>query len=114
MEDILRRLGNVEASVTDVRTQVGVIAGTIPHLATAAALADVKSQVGAIAAIIPHLATATSVEEVRKEVGAIAATIPHFATKADLSDMHTAIIKWIVATGLASTGLAFTIAKFMH
>jgi len=57
----------------------------------------------------------------KSEVSAIRATIPHLATKADVMDVRTAvadletrIIKWIIATVLASAGLAFTIAKFVH
>jgi hypothetical protein len=68
VEDILRRLGNVETDMSEV-----------------------KSQVGAILAIIPHL-----------------------ATKADVAALETVIIKWIIATVLASAALAFTIAKFVH
>jgi len=52
---------------------------------------------------------------------AILAIIPHLATKADVADVkadvaavETTIIKWIVATVLASAALAFTIAKFVH
>ena len=70
VEDILKRLGNVEASVTDVRVQVGAIAAFIPTLASAAS-------VSAIAAVLPTLATAASVSE-------IAAVMPHLATKADV------------------------------
>jgi hypothetical protein len=75
VEDILKRLGNVETHVSELR-----------------------SQVSAILAIIPHLATKTDVADVR----------------ADVAALETAIIKWIVATVLASTALAFTIAKFVH
>jgi hypothetical protein len=143
VEDILRRLGNVEASVSDLRMQVGAIGAAIPGLATAASVSRIE-------AVLPHLATAVSVEALRTQVGAIAATmpglataasvsrieavlphlataasvsrieaiIPTLATKADLSDMHAATIKWIVATALTSTGLAttlaFSIAKFVH
>jgi predicted membrane protein len=73
VEDILKRLGNVEA------------------------------QVSAIPAIIPHLATKADV-----------ADIPQLATKADVAALETAIIKWIIATVLASAALAFTIAKLVH
>jgi hypothetical protein len=45
----------------------------------------------------------------------------HLATKTDVADLRadvaaleTAIIKWIIATVLASAALAFTIAKFVH
>ena len=69
------------------------------------------------------------VAELKAEVRAISATIPHLATKADLkaeigkvetqvASMETALIKWIIATVLTATGLtsgiAFSIAKFVH
>ena len=82
MEDILRRLGNVETHVSEL-----------------------KSQVSAVLAIIPHLATKVDVADVRTAVGQV---------KADVAAVETAIIKWIVATVLASAALAFTIAKFVH
>ena len=75
MEDILKRLGNVETHVSELRSQVSAILAIIPHLATKADVADVKADVVAV---------------------------------------ETAIIKWIVATVLASAALAFTIAKFVH
>jgi hypothetical protein len=75
VEDILKRLGNEETLVSEL-----------------------KAQVSAILAIIPHLATKTDVADL----------------KADMAAMETAIIKWIIATVLASAGLAFTIAKFVH
>jgi hypothetical protein len=75
VEDILKRLGNVE------------------------------TQVSAILAVIPHLATKADVADVRAEVVQV---------KADVAATETAIIKWIIATVLASTALAFTIAKFVH
>ena len=75
VDDILKRLGNVEAHVSELR-----------------------SQVSAILAIIPHLATKADVAEV----------------KADVAAVETTIIKWIVATMLASAALTFTIAKFVH
>ena len=68
VEDILKRLGNVETHVSELRAQVSAILGIIPHL----------------------------------------------ATKADVAAVETTIIKWIVATVLASAALAFTIAKFVH
>ena len=56
----------------------------------------------------------THVSELRSQVSAILAIIPHLATKADVAAVETVIIKWIVATVLASAALAFTIAKFVH
>ena len=79
VEDILKRLGNVETHVSELRVQVSAILAVIPHLATKA---DVTAAVGQL--------------------------------KADMAGMETAIIKWIIATTLASAALAFTIAKFVH
>jgi hypothetical protein len=84
VDDILKRLGNVETAVSQIRTQVGAISATMPHLATAASVSQ------------------------------ISAMIPHLATKADMASMESAIIKWIMATTLATAALAFTIAKFVH
>jgi hypothetical protein len=78
VEDILKRLGNVETHVSELRSQVSAILAIIPHLATKADVADLRAAVGQV--------------------------------KADVA----AIIKWIVATVLASAALAFTIAKFVH
>ena len=93
MEDILRRLGNVEAHVSELRAQVSAILGIIPHLATKADVADVRIEVG----------------KVNADLGAAVGQL-----KADVAAVETRIIKWIVATVLASAGLAFTIAKFVH
>jgi hypothetical protein len=75
VEDILKRLCNVETHVSELRSQVSAILAIIPHLATKADVADVRAAVGQV---------------------------------------ETTIIKWIVATVLASAALAFTIAKFVH
>jgi hypothetical protein len=79
VEDILRRLGNLEASVSELKSQVSAILAIIPHLATKADLM-------------------ASVADLRASVAAV----------------ETSIIKWIIATTLATGGLAFTIAKFVH
>ena len=66
-------------------------------------VSELRSQVSSILAVMPHLATKADV-----------ADVPHLATKADVAAIETKIIKWIVATVLASAALAFTIAKFVH
>ena len=106
VDDILKRLGNVEDLVSGLRSQVSGLLALVPQLATKA---DV--------AIIPQLATKADVADLKAEI----AIIPHLATKADVADvraalasMETAVIKWIIATVLTSTALAFTVAKFVH
>jgi hypothetical protein len=86
VEDILKRLGSVEGHVAELRSQVSGIVAVIPHLATKADVMDLKSELSAAVGI----------------------------AKSDLAAAETAIIKWIVATVLASAALAFTIAKFVH
>jgi hypothetical protein len=44
VDDILRRLGNVEKSVWDLRAQVGAVAVTIQHLATAASVSELRAE----------------------------------------------------------------------
>lgn len=114
MDDVLKRLGGVESSVSELRVQAGGIAAQIPHLATKEGLKEVNGKVDGIIAHIPHLATKEDLKAVNGKVESIIALIPHFATKADLSAMETKIIKWMVGTVLTAVGLAFTIAKFVH
>jgi hypothetical protein len=91
MDDILRRLGIVESAVFEVRERVS-----------------------GIAAVIPHLATKTDVSKISEVVNGIAATIPHLATKADVNAIEVRLLKWMVATVIACSGLIFTITKFVH
>lgn len=106
MDDILRRLGNVEKSVGDLRGQVDTIAATIPHLATAKSVSDFRAEV------------AESHSELKAQMRGIQATIPHLATAASVAAMETRIIKWFIATATTLTALAttvaFSIAKFVH
>jgi hypothetical protein len=75
VEDVLKRLGNLETSVSDLKSQVSAVLATIPHWATKSDVADLRT---------------------------------------DISNLEAQIIKWIIATLLTSTGLAFTIAKIVH
>jgi hypothetical protein len=67
MDDVLKRLSNVESSVSDIRAQVS----------------------------------------------ALSATAAHLATKADVSQIESSLIKWLVGTLLAVAVLTFTIARFV-
>jgi hypothetical protein len=86
MEDILKRLGTVETNVLELKSQLSAILAIIPHLATKADVADLR----------------TDVAQLRGDMSA------------GIAGLEARIIKWIVATLLTSTGLAFTIAKFVH
>jgi hypothetical protein len=52
VDDILKRLGNVETHVSELRSQVSAILEIIPHLATKADVADVKVDVAAVETVI--------------------------------------------------------------
>jgi hypothetical protein len=93
VEDILRRLGAVETNVSELKSQLSGILAILPHLATKADVADVGTDVANVR---------TDVAQLKGEMWAA------------ISGLETRIIKWIVATLLTSTGLAFTIAKFVH
>jgi hypothetical protein len=92
MDDVLKRLGVVEISLSDVRAHVSAITAVVPHLATKADIHDTRAAIQG---------TKTEIQGVRAEMNA----------------METRIIKWIVGTGLASaalaSGIASIIAKFV-
>src|SRR5579872_4975106 len=75
VEDILKRLGNVESHVSELRSQVSAILAIIPHLATKTDVADVKATTG----------------EVKGDLASAVGQL-----KADIAAVETAIIKWIV------------------
>jgi hypothetical protein len=126
VEDILKRLGNVESHVSELRSQVSAIGAIIPHLATKADVSDVRAAVGQVGADLAASVgqvkadLAASVGQVKGDLAAsvgqvkgdLAASVGQL--KADVAAVETAIIKWIVATVLASAALAFAIAKFVH
>ena len=121
VDDILKRLGVVESSVSEMRERLGGIAATMPSLATKDDLSQVKVQLSAIAATMPSFATKDDLSKVKEQVSTIAATIPHLATKADIaavngsiSALETKMIKWLFAQALTIVGLVFSIIKFVH
>jgi hypothetical protein len=58
VEDILKRLGNVETHVSELRSQVSAILAIIPHLATKDDVADVRVGVGQVKADVAAAETA--------------------------------------------------------
>jgi hypothetical protein len=59
VDDILKRLGNVETHVSELRSQVSAILAIIPHLATKADVAEVKADVAAVETVIIKWIVAT-------------------------------------------------------
>ena len=104
MEDILKRLGNVESDVSELKSQMSGILAIVPHLATKADVTDVRT---AVAELRGELKSGLS--EVRAEMAAGFGSV-----RAEMAARETAFLKWIIATVVASVGLAFTIAKFVH
>jgi hypothetical protein len=98
VDEVLKRLDKLESSVLETREQVIGIAATIPSLATKDDLSEIREQVSGIAATIPHLATKADVT----------------AMQGNISDLEIRLLKWMVATVIASAGLIFTITKFVH
>jgi len=115
VDEILKRLGNVETHVSELRTQVSSILAVIPYLATKAdlkgdtaeikaAIGDVKAEAKADIAEVKAAAKA-DIAEVKTAIADV---------KTQMASQQTAMIKWIIATVLTAAGLAFTIAKFVH
>jgi uncharacterized protein YoxC len=121
VEDILKRLGNLETNGYELKSQVSAILAVVPHLATKA---DLMASVAELRDSVAEVRT--SVADVRTSVGDLKESVADLRTSvADLREslgdvrtsvaaVETAIIKWIVATTVATGGLAFTIAKFVH
>ena len=57
VEDILKRLGNVETYVSELKSQAGSILAIIPHLATKADVADVRVGLGPVKANVAAFET---------------------------------------------------------
>ena len=51
-----------------------------------------------------------SMEQIKVDIASIKAQIPHLATKAEISNVKSSIIQWLVGTMLASAALAAAIA----
>lgn len=122
VDDILRRLGNVETDVSELKADVRAISAQMPHLATKEDLTPLKVDIEAIKTSISDLKGELKVENAETK-GELRAEIASLRTelKAEIAGVRTAvvsletkIIKWIVATVLTATGVAFSIARFVH
>jgi len=86
VDDILRRLGNVETDVSALKVQMGSILTLLPHLATKTDIAEFRT-------------------ELMTDIGGV---------RTEIASLETRAIKWMIATVLASTAVAFSIARFVH
>jgi hypothetical protein len=113
MDDTLTRISNLEAAVSDIRTRVAVISAIIPTLATKEdlknAISPMKEDLAALKAQVPHFATKTDVMGVETKLVTMIA-----AVETKIVAMEAKIIKWIIATMLATAAVGFSIAKLVH
>ena len=115
MEDILKRLVNVETDVSELKSKASAILATVAHLATKADVLDVRSSVAELRAEMTaesgslRAEMATQWGSLKAEIAAQSGSL-----RAEMAARETAFIKWMIATVLATAGLAFTIAKFVH
>ena len=141
VDNVLERLGKVEDNVSELRTEVKVIAAIIPALATKeelkAEIGDLRTEMatefGRVRAEMAvgfgsiRAEMATEFGRVRAEMAAgfgsiRAETATEFGkVRTEIADVKTAvasiegkIVKWFIATGLTSATLAFSIAKLVH
>jgi len=137
MEDVLKRLSNLETDASSLKSQVSALLTSIPHLGTKAQISDVRTAIAEtradllqeIGEVRTDLTTqigqvrtdlSAQIGQVRTDLSAqigqlkadLSAGLGH--AQANLAAAETAIIKWIIATVLTSAGLAFAIAKFVH
>jgi hypothetical protein len=59
VDDILKRLGNVEGHVSELRAQVSGLVAVVPHLATKADIADVKAEIASMETTVVKWIVAT-------------------------------------------------------
>lgn len=90
VDDILKRMGNLETDVSKLKVDVGIIAS---NYATKSDIAEVK----------------TSIAELRTELKVEIAGV-----KTGQESMEAKIIRWIIATGMTSAGLAIAAARLIH
>ncbi len=122
VDQILKRLGIVEAALTEIGGDVREMKGTLPHLATKAEITELRADMQEIRGALPHLAPRSDVQEIksilphlalRSDVQEIKSALPHFATRAELRGVETRIIKWFIGTAITLTALVFSIARFV-
>jgi hypothetical protein len=99
MDDVLKRLSNVETSVSDIRAQVSGLSAMAANMAT-------KSDVSSLSTLAANMAT-------KSDVSSLSTMTSHMATKADVSQLESSLIKWLVGTLLAVALLTLTIARFV-
>lgn len=108
MDDILRRLGNIETDVSALKVQVGSIVTMLPFLATKADIADLRAE---LKSDVADLRT-----ELKTDIGGLRAELKSDigGLRTEVASLETRIIKWMIATVLTASGVAFSLARFVH
>ena len=119
MDDILRRLGNIETDVSALKVQVGSIVTMLPFLATKADIADLrtelKTEIGGLRAELKS-DVADLRTELKTDIGGLRAELKSDigGLRTEVASLETRIIKWMIATVLTASGVAFSLARFVH
>ena len=61
MDDILTRVGNLEATLTDVRSDVASLKATVQHLATKAEVGELKALISSVEASVIRWVVGTAI-----------------------------------------------------
>ena len=130
VDEILKRMGNLEADVSKLKVDVAIIAS---NYATKSDIAEVKTSIaelrtelkveiagdrtelkGDIAGLRTELKS--EIAEVRNEIAGVRTELKDEIGRVwtGIKSMEVKIIRWFIATGLTIAGLAFTAAKLIH
>ena len=103
VDEFLRRLGNVETDVKELRTDVSELKVGMETL---------RGDVKAILAVIPHLATKADLGQVKTEIAEVRGELATGMelVKANIASLESKMTKWMIGLVLAVVGAA----KFLH
>ena len=115
----MRRLGNIETDVSALKVQVGSIVTMLPFLATKADIADLRTE---LKTDIGGLRTELKTEigglgaELKSDIGGLRTELKSDigGLRTEVASLETRIIKWMIATVLTASGVAFSLARFVH
>lgn len=103
MDDVLRRIGNVETQIGGLAVQVGSLTTKVDVITTKVDGLSTKLDV-----------LTEQVAGVTAQVSGITAQIPHLARKEDVLHVEIAMLRWLIGTIIAAMSLVFVIARFVQ
>jgi predicted nucleic acid-binding Zn-ribbon protein len=104
VDQILKRLDGVEADISVLKADVSELKFNVREIFTAIANLVTKKELSDLKGELKG--------EIKDLRGELKGEIKDLRT--EMASMEAKIIKWIIATGLATAGLAFAAAKFIH